>query len=242
MKTNLDFLFEPPRLDQHFFLEFEPLAPYSMSSDMPGTYYKSDVAPNHLKVCGIVENILGMHWGDELRGELLENIARYLKKIDPKRYPAYEKSSPRSATNTPYRPLVAHLLEVSEPYVSENVMFFSDLWKMSLYRKDGYSHPNGTINLSYELLSEIALMRDENGKLPNDKIGKFYEQNRGAFPSYYSSPRLREYVSATRVVVSVRSTSGLKQRLEEALETNNMAYFGHSEGWVNVKIMENVEF
>lgn len=42
-------------------LEIKPLAPLSMATDIPGSYYKTLKSPDKKMLCGLIENILGWH-------------------------------------------------------------------------------------------------------------------------------------------------------------------------------------
>ena len=63
MQVNLDLsvLSELPKLTEKVTLGIQPLAPLSMVSEMPGSYYKSMRFPNQKMICGLFENILGWH-------------------------------------------------------------------------------------------------------------------------------------------------------------------------------------
>ena len=42
-------------------LVVEPLAPLSMVSEMPGSFYKTLNVPSKKMICGLIENVLGWH-------------------------------------------------------------------------------------------------------------------------------------------------------------------------------------
>ena len=62
MSLDLSLLKELPELSANVTLEIRPLAPLSMVSEMPGSYYKSMKCPDKKMICGLFENILGWHY------------------------------------------------------------------------------------------------------------------------------------------------------------------------------------
>lgn len=234
---DLSILFEPPNLDKEAVLLIEPLAPLSMVSDMPGSFYKSEVAPSKLKLCGLFENVLEWHFSVKDRKNILKKIGKAYKKYDKVKYKNFEKETLRS--NVEYLPLLAHLFEV-DIIMHDEPIYYSDLWKMQLFRWDGYSHPNGTMNISYELIGEKNRLRDENGKIDNKEMGKFFEKNRKKFPHYYTSPRQREYVVIKgNYKIKLKLDQGLYDLLSEQFEFSNLGYLGNSESWVHIKLIDN---
>ena len=161
-----------------------------------------------------------------------------MSKIDKEKYKQFDKQSLRSRVE--YLPILSHLFEVGVVF-HDTPMFYSDLWKQQLFRFDGtYPHPNGTMNLSYELLGSKNKLRDENGKISNEAIGSFFKTNESKFPQFYTSPRKREYISILGgYKIRLDMTKGLFTLLTEQLTNNNMGYLGNSEGWVHIKFIEN---
>ena len=58
---NIELLKKIPTLNAHAMVSIRPLAPLSMVSDMPGSYYKTLKKPDKKMLCGLFENILGWH-------------------------------------------------------------------------------------------------------------------------------------------------------------------------------------
>jgi len=63
MKKEIDIsiLEKVPEPNLNVVLEIEPLAPLSMVSDLPGSYYKTMKVPDKKMLCGLFENLLGWH-------------------------------------------------------------------------------------------------------------------------------------------------------------------------------------
>ena len=74
MKQNIeiDLLFVEPILSKESLMELTPLAPLSMVSSLPGSYYKTEKTPTKLMLAGLFENILGWHFDDNLRKDIFD--------------------------------------------------------------------------------------------------------------------------------------------------------------------------
>lgn len=227
MKADFSLLFEKPDKDAEAILEIEPLAPLSIVSDLPGSYYKSIDKPTKNNLCGIMENILGWHLSVKDRQKLLKDLAKHYEKV----YKLDEIAELKPNVpykNYSYHPIIAHLFEVVLEINPVVKLRYDDIWKQQLFR-DGYSHPKGTPNISYELIPK---------KINSDKkIEDFFKEHKGGFPMYYTSPGKREYIVLGgsyryRVKINQILLNVLKERTNEY----NIGYLGTNEGWVNLKI------
>ncbi|MDW8464738.1 MAG: hypothetical protein RML35_00655 [Chloroherpetonaceae bacterium] len=63
--VDISLLFEEPKLDKTVCLIVQPLAPLSMVSVLPGSYYKTERVPTKEMLCGLFENLLGWHFSEE---------------------------------------------------------------------------------------------------------------------------------------------------------------------------------
>ncbi len=232
MKTDLSILFKKPEKDKQVILTIEPLAPLSIVSTLPGSYYKSLDKPTKANLCGMFENVLGWHIGPKDRSKILKEMKRVFKKSF--KITDFEMES--SAVG--YIPLLGHLFDIELPPVYPTpTCRYEDVWKQQLFR-EGYAHPNGTPNLDYKLIPlKMNLERKDNGIVTNDAITKFHKDNKGGFPMYYTSPRKREFiVLESNYMFKLSMSSLLFQKLVQCVDENNIAYLGNNEGWVNLKI------
>jgi len=231
MKTDLSILFQKPEKDKQVILTIEPLAPLSIVSTLPGSYYKSLDKPTKANLCGIFENVLGWHIGKKDRNKILKKIKQVYKKA----FKISEFEIETSAVG--YTSLLGHLFQIELPLIPAIVQRYDDVWKQQLYR-DGYAHPNGTPNISYELIPlKRQLDKKDNGTVTNDEITKFHKENKGGFPMYYTSPRKREYIVLEgSYQFKLSMSSYLFDILLTKIEENNIAYLGNNEGWINLKI------
>lgn len=76
MINNIDFLLNKPEISKHLKLIIQPLAPLSMVSEIPGSYYKTLDTPDKFKISGLLENILGWHFSKNDRGKIIKHIKK----------------------------------------------------------------------------------------------------------------------------------------------------------------------
>lgn len=260
---NIELLSHKPNLCKAIKLIVTPLAALSMVSDLPGTYYKTQEIPDKYKICGLFENILGWHFDKKDRIEILKEIKKnYQKKFKEKGYDI-------SASNSSYQPLLLDFFEIGMVYMSESINY-NDLWKRSFSRMDADVHPNGTPNLDYKVLrqkgwvkekeleqenikKEIKNIKDSSGdesalntlkeKLLPPSISpllKFFQNNKKAYPMYYTSPTLREYTDylGGEIQIGLKMDENLFKLMSVSLKECSSAYLGNSEGWVEIKLEE----
>jgi len=228
-KINLEILKKIPSLDTKVTLVIEPLAPLSMVSDLPGSFYKTLKSPTKKMLCGLFENILGWHISIAHR----EMIQKELIKLRKKQKIDFKKPQ----TGSTYIPLLMEYFEI-ELITVPPVMYYNDLWSKAYRRADAVVHPKGTMNISYELIPEKRkLPRDP--KKPKQIAGKeienLFKNNLGKFPIYYSSPTEREYINYKgKIEIDIEISSDILSKITESLRDNNCFYFGNSEGWINL--------
>lgn len=218
-------------------LVVEPLAPLSMVSEMPGSFYKTLNVPNKKMICGLIENVLGWHidWKD--RRAIQKDIEKLRKKQK-----VTHSSNTKGST---YIPLLMEYFDViDQPTIDfSEVCFFNDLWKRCYRRADAVVHPNGTENMDYRYISnKWKLKRDEKNrdKIDNHALEVFFKENIDFFPMYYATPTVREYIHLHgRYIIPMLMDERLFVMLYDILDTNNIGYLGNNEGWVNLKLSKN---
>ena len=250
-KSNLDIsiLQKQPQLDCGVILEIQPLAPLSMVSELPGSYYKTLKTPDKKMLCGLFENILGWHIDLADRKEISKEVKELREKFEKEQkkqkkilsetvkiaipYTDYTKGST-------YMPLLMDYFEIEniKPTFS-NVLFYDDLWSKAYRRADAVNHPKGTFNISYDLLINKRNLK-RNDKNPNQVDDKelevFFKENITKFPLYYSTPTSREYIAMDGKYETLISIDAkLYAMLQEKILTDNLCYLGNSEGWVDLK-------
>jgi CRISPR-associated protein Cas5 len=247
-EVDISILQRNPILDSSIILEIQPLAPLSMVSELPGSYYKTLKMPDKKMLCGLFENILG--WHIDLADR--EKIFKEVKTLRERKIKAQAKSNGKNETlfgigetispatdytkGSTYKPLLMDYFEIEKCVPKfKNVVFYDDLWKKAYRRADADVHPKGTTNLSHELISEKRewLSNDDNTLL------SFFKNNIDKFPLYYSSPTKREYLSMRgSYLFEIHIDKKLCEMLCEKVATENLGYLGNSEGWVNLIFKE----
>lgn len=225
-ELDLNILFQKPELDKMVTLEILPLAPLSMVSDIPGTYYKTQEIPDKYKLCGLFENILGWHFGKNDRIAISKKIKEFhTKKLKNKEFQIKE-------SNSGYKPLLHDFFEIGL-IIKSQTSFYNDLWKKSFSRMDADTHAKGTPNIDYYTLRKKHLfLKEEKGGLPI-----FFQEHKSKYPMYYTSPTLREYVvHEGRIQMTLQINKELAELLNAALDNNSTAYLGNSEGWIELNI------
>ena len=237
----LNALFEKPDLAQTFMLRIDPLAPLSMVSSLPGSYYRSERAPTEFMLYGLLENLLGWHFpdgscGPNIRGEILKAQKQLFKK-------SYKLELQDRQSEVGYLPLIQHHLVFEELLVRPQVSVYVDLWKQ--HQKAGDSrHMGGCTTEDWRISAEIRQMNEINERrktekdLAEVKADDLFKVNFNYFPNYYSSPTPREFlVTQGYYAYRVKTSKSLFLLLEQALERlDTPLYLGNSEGWIELQI------
>lgn len=235
---DLSILEKIPEPNLKVILEIEPLAPLSMVSELPGSYYKSLKSPDKKMLCGLFENILGWHIDLADRKAIIKELSA-LRKKQAKKNPQLEFVDKTKGST--YSPLLMDYFDIVLPVIPA-LGFFDDLWSKAYRRADAIVHPKGTFNISYDLIPlKRELKRNEKNpkQIDDSSLEKFFKENITRFPQYYSTPTTREYVFAKgKYEIQIVIDHGLFNLLKEQLSSENMGYLGTSEGWIDLKIRE----
>ncbi len=239
---NLALLGNIPQINTRAFLEIYPLAPISMVSDLPGSYYKSLKIPNKKMICGLFENLLGWHLSQMDRKSIIKEIVALRKKQAKKQEALEFVDSTKGST---YSPLLMDYFEIEDVQpVFPKVAFYDDLWSKAFRRSDATgstpTHAKGTLNIDHTLISKKReLPRDSKNEkqVENAALGKFYGENKEGFPFFYSTPTNREFIAMEgKYIVKLEIDVHLLDLLTEIISSNNLCYLGNSEGWVDLKL------
>jgi len=230
-KIDISLLFERPNFNITFILEITPLAPLSLVSSMPGSYYRSMREPTEYMICGMLENVIGWHFDEndgKVRSKILRKIANYYE-----RNYGIQLEYKNKCSEVNFYPLVYHLLKFERSIIPPS-FGFDDYWTQHLKGADE-RHMNGARNYDWRVENSVTELHQADGKARTE----FFVQNVGKFPKYYASPKRREYIvtdGSYKYIIS--STEKLFDCLKSALINCETAYLGSSEGWVNIKIEE----
>lgn len=224
---DISILLSKSEMSKKIKLIIKPLAPLSMISEVPGTYYKTQDTPDKFKLCGLFENILGWHFSKMDRDKIIKQLKANYKKYDK------AKEFEIKQSNSSYQPLLFDFFEIAMVYKSESINY-NDLWKRSFSRRDEDVHPKGTPNLNYQKLKEKHIF------LKDSSLKDFYRNNLSYFPMFYTTPTLREYIDymGNDLKIILKMNNNLFELLSNALLVNSSAYLGNSESWVEINIEE----
>ncbi len=210
----------------------ELLAPISMVSEAPGSFYKTLRHPDKQILCGLFENILGWHFSREDRTAIIKDVE---KKRKEQKLP-FSKITSRSA----FLPLLMEYFELEKVEIhaaDESLFFYNDLWKRAYRRKDsGKTHSGGTLNIDY------SLVIDKHIKYQNEGLNKdaFLLENIDKVSYFYTTPTNREYLTFNgEYHCMMKMDKVLVGLLESALEQANNGYLGNSEGWVSMNLLKS---
>lgn len=232
-QLDLSILQKDPQLSISAILEIEPLAPLSMVSELPGSYYKTLKVPDKKMLCGLFENILGWHIDCVDRKAIVREL-KIIRKKQKMNYADHVKGST-------YIPLLIEYFDIDDVEINvSRICFYDDLWSRAYRRADADVHPKGTAYLDYKLISQKReLKRDDRNhqQIDNKALERFFKKNIEGYPLYYSTPTMREYVDMKgqyRIKLSI--DRDFFELFEKELHQNNIGYLGNNEGWVNLKI------
>lgn len=253
-EIDISILKKIPELNTTVVLEIEPLAPLSMVSELPGSYYKTLKVPDKKMLCGLFENLLGWHIDLVDRKAIAKELSKLREKQAKKESIVEFKDKTKGST---YCPLLMDYFEVNEVQpIFNRAVFYDDLWKKSYRRSDSADiHMGGSSNLSYEIIAKIHNMTDKINDL-SDKIKKekdkeakkdleqlkekiktnkdiFFKENLGLFPLFYSTPAKREFIELKgKYQIKLDIDINLYETIKEKVIINNLCFLGNSEGWI----------
>ena len=256
--SDIDFSFflEPPDLDTTAVLTIEALAPLSMSTAQPGTYYRSQPAPTEAMLYGMLENALGWHFPEDVRSDILDDLRQAAKdklgRGHPRKKEPWITGDEDTESGSGYVSLLQHHL-VFETSVLPETMHFDDLWARHA-RSTGTQFPGGSRNYDVRLERIMNLegsdaisfgdrssykIRDPEELSEVEKGDKVHVNAlRPQFPQYYISPTQREYVIPDGPYrYRVCTTTTLADQLEAALhDPSAPLYLGNNDGWVEAQL------
>lgn len=241
MSLDLSLLKELPELSANVTLEIRPLAPLSIVSEMPGSYYKSMKCPDKKMICGLFENILGWHIDLPMR----KNIFKEYKAIRKKQ----KIEVVGHVSGSTYQPLLMDYFSINgKPKVKfESLCFYKDLWNRDYRRENTHIHLDGSRNVDFSIVGEKNQLYEVlQSKLKEKKMTKasadhikdsWTARNMDGIPCFYTIPSRREYMAMEGVFIfSLLLDIHLLDMLSVKLEQNNMGYLGTSEGWMDIKL------
>lgn len=243
---DLKILESPPELSIKAKLIIEPLAPLSMVSDLPGSFYKSLKSPSKKMLCGLFENLLGWHIDIADRKEIQKHLISVRQKAikDKEEKKAVKAQIESNQQGSTYIPLLMEYFEI-DLVTLPPMLHYNDLWSRSFSRRnDSAKHAAGSMFMDSSFMEKWRIIttrikedkKRESAK-KNTLLDNLFKRYKEYFPLYYTTPTSREFIHmnvATEINVSINSD--LYDLLKISAVKNNCLYLGNSEGWINFKI------
>src|SRR5690554_2317905 len=138
---DLKILESPPNLSVKAKLIIEPLAPLSMVSDLPGSFYKSLKSPSKKMLCGLFENLLGWHIDIADRKKIQKDLIIIRQKAlkDKEEKKAVQTQIENHQQGSTYIPLLMEYFEI-DLVTLPPIIYYNDLWSRSYRRADTVKH------------------------------------------------------------------------------------------------------
>lgn len=254
---DLSFFLEPPELSVTAKLTVEALAPLSMSTAQPGTYYRSQRAPTDAMLYGLLENAMGIHLPADERKKTLEKLRKTAKKKLRRGHELKEspwiKGRSDAESGSGFISVLQHHLKFDTAILPE-IESFDDLWARHTHG-NGTSFPGGSQHHDVRLTSlvnrsssgEISFgdrasygIRDpeELGEAVPSGANVHVKAIRSQFPQYYTSPTPREYIIPQGPYrYRIRTAELLAQQVQASLkDPAGPLYLGNSDGWVEAHL------
>ena len=238
-KLDLSFFLEPPEQTTLAELTIEALAPLSMVSSQPGSYFRSELAPTDFMLYGMLENALGWHFSynpkDKIRQKIIKGLAKQAKKTN-KKNTAYKDhpwlSGKADESRCGFQSLLQYHLSIELISQVDDFMTYDDLWSMAL-RDSGENFSGGSRHYDFKL--ENLMNSEKKGDISFGdrkgfvrytlkellalKEGKVNTTSlKPNFPMYYSSPKKRGYIIPEQpYTYEVKCTPNLADLLARAI-------------------------
>jgi CRISPR-associated protein Cas5 len=199
------------------------LAPLSMVSSIPGSFYRSSQEPTQAMLYGMLENIVGWHYSPEIRRAIKKGLNKSSKKSQVKFEGIFSESG--------YEPMLQQFIRINKLFLKPITESYVDFWTQHLKHNDK-RHFDGIRNYDWRLAKEINLVEGDKEK------EALLKGNQSQFPNYYQSPKRREFVKVTgEYIYEIEIEAGFVDTFLERIEDPvSPPYLGTSEGWVDLKI------
>lgn len=249
---DLSFLLDPPDRSVAGTLVIRALAPLSLVSAQPGSYYQSDTAPSDVMLYGLLENALGWHLGPSERRDALRNAQKLGRRLHGKTEWAAslwltEKPAPAASG---YLPLLRHHLVFDGLREVPPALGYDDLWARQAHRADDFW--GGSRRYDARLEAVVTHLRQKTVKLASKSSAThadlesvergvaegdtvFQTALKPRFPYYYVSPTPRGYiVPRGEYRFGASATPAVARMIAVALDDPAAPlYLGSNDGWVD---------
>ena len=252
---DLSFYLDPPDRSVHGALVVRALAPLSLVSAQPGSYYQSAPAPSDAMLLGMIENALGWHLGPTDRRAAQRNLQKRAKKAHRKTEWAGSPwlTEDPTGSDSGFVSLLGHHLAFDGLREIPPVMGYDDLWARQAHRADDFWGGSRRYDARLEPVvgmlrsGEVQLAKSKatathqdiesvaGGVQPGDTL--FQTALKPQFPYYYVSPTPRGYVVPLgEYRFGATTTPAVSKLIGEALgDPAAPLYLGSNDGWVDAR-------
>ena len=223
---DLTILKQKPEKNSTAILHIFPLAPISLVSNLPGSYYRSQRTPSDHMLYGLLENLLGWHFDSEQRKLIFKDIQKAFKKEHK-----VELKEAHFKSESGYLPLIGHLVDFGLKYLPPT-RGYDDYWTQHLKGSDK-RHFDGVRNVDARVHKKLNEVRNATEK----EQRQFMKEWGNQLPNFYSSPKRREYlIPEGTYQIQMNTNESFLAEVESAVFENNVGYLGNTEGWVHLEI------
>lgn len=233
---SISLLFEKPDPTVKALITVTPLAPLSMVVSLPGSYYRSQPEPSKQMIYGVLENLLGWHFSDAIRKDIIKKLEKHYKK---KHKLSMDDMGAFESSGSKYTALLQKHLLIEKPpfdYVP-TIKSYDDYWTQHLKDVD-QRHAKGNRNYDFRLSNAIDTIYKQPKEQQDSIWANIFKEQGEHFPVYYQKPTKREFVVVKgSFFYSVLVQENLLRLLEETiLDVTAPTYLGTNEGWVDLTI------
>ena len=251
---DLSFFLDPPERTTRGTLVVRALAPLSLVTGQPGSYYQGAPAPSETMLLGMIENALGWHLGPTDRKAALRGLQKQAEKANRKTEWTDSPwlSEAPAGSESGFVSLLGHHVAFDGLRELPPTMAYDDLWARQAHRADDFW--GGSRRYDARLEGVVGLLRSEEVKLaaktaathtdaesvlggvaPGETV--FQTALKPQFPYYYVSPTPRGYVVPLgEYRFGASATPAVADLIAEALDSPAAPlYLGSNDGWVDAR-------
>lgn len=252
---DLSFYLDPPDRSEQGTLVVRALAPLSLVTGQPGSYYAGAAAPSTPMLLGMIENALGWHLGPTDRKAALKGLQKQAKAAHRKTEWAQSPwiTEAPSGSESGFVSLLGHHLAFDGLRELPPTMAYDDLWARQAHRADDFW--GGSRRYDARLEGVVGMLRSKEvttaaskasathadtesvvrGAAPGDTV--FQTALKPHFPYYYVSPTPRGYVVPLgEYRFGASATPAVAALVAGALDNPAAPlYLGSNDGWVDTR-------
>ncbi len=204
-----EYIIKKEDIDTEIVLILKPESAISITT-YKGLFSKTSIKPTNSNIMGLLENILGIHFDENMRKKIISQ-----HKLNP-----YKRKDSKLFIS-----LLDSKVEILDIIIPKNFEKFIDSYSYLMKRIGERSHIKGIKNC------DITLTHHK--KVDLVKIGQ-----KEKMPRYYTSIYKREYFVTDDVYkIKIKTSQSIKNELLKSLDEKDSYFLGNSDGVISVKIL-----